>query len=81
MFRLYIDYWKKIFNYKESSDLKELISAIMFNMMILITILCMGIFVPINLENTLVKLWYGIMYIMILPTVSLMFRILKNKLF
>ena len=38
----------------------------------------MGIFVPVTWENVLVDFWYIVMYLMIIPTISLIIRMVRK---
>lgn len=78
MIQLYIDYWKNSFKYKENFNIKEFLTALIFNLVILAVILLMGIFVPVTWENTLVDFWYMVMYLMIIPTISLVIRMVRK---
>lgn len=77
MIRAYIDYWKKSFNYTEDVSINEFLIAFTFNVFILIIIWLSGIFVPITWENTFIDFWYTIMYLMIIPTISLVIRVIR----
>ena len=78
MLNLYSHYWKNAFNYKDRSNFKELICAVLFNSLMLISIYFIGLFAPPSLENTIVNLFYLIRIVMIFPTISLLFRLIKN---
>lgn len=78
MLKLYSSYWKKTFNYKDSSGFKELVCAISLNLLILMSIYFIGLFGPIYLENVIVDLFYLILVIMLFPTLSLLIRVLRN---
>ncbi|MCC4085819.1 hypothetical protein [Enterococcus faecalis] len=78
MLKLYINYWRKTFNYKDSSNSKEVICAILFNLLVLMGIYLVGVFIPVSLENVIVNLLYFILLVMIFPTVSLLSRVLKS---
>ena len=78
MLNLYSHYWKNAFNYKDKSNFKELMCAVLFNSLILISIYLIGLFGPPSLENTIVSLFYLIRIVMIFPTISLLFRLIKN---
>ena len=53
-------------------------TAFIFNSIILKVILLMGIFVPVTWENVLVDFWYIVMYLMIIPTISLIIRMVRK---
>ncbi|ENZ5663503.1 hypothetical protein ACGWY0_002800 [Enterococcus hirae] len=78
MIQLYIDYWKNSFKYKEPVSIQEFLTAFIFNSVILAVILLMGIFIPITWENALVDFWYTVMYLMIIPTISLIIRMVRK---
>lgn len=78
MIQLYIDYWKNSFKYKENFSIKEFWTAFIFNLFILAVILLMGILVPITWENAVVDLWYIAIFLMIIPTISLVIRMVKK---
>ena len=78
MIQLYIDYWKNSFKYNEDFSIKEFLTAFIFNLFILTVILLMGIFVPITWENALVDFWYIVIYLMIIPTISLIIRMVRK---
>lgn len=75
---MYLDYWKNIFNYKGVSKLSELVINILINMFVLSLILLSGIFVPFSWENTVVDIYYFVLLIMILSTISMIFRVINN---
>lgn len=78
MIQLYINYWKNSFKYKETVSINEFLTAFIFNSIILTVILLMGIFVPVTWENVLVDFWYIVMYLMIIPTISLIIRMVRK---
>ncbi len=79
MFHIYMEYWKKIFNYNDNSSIKEFISAMVFNVLLLLLIYCVGLIVPVNLENLIVDIWYIVLAIMIIPTISLIIRLIRKS--
>ncbi|EPN3659687.1 hypothetical protein ACTX2D_002711 [Enterococcus hirae] len=78
MIQLYINYWKNSFKYKETVSINEFLTVFIFNLIILAVILLMGIFVPVTWENVLVDFWYIVMYLMIIPTISLIIRMVRK---
>lgn len=67
---MYINYWKNAFDYKGTSSLISLMWCIMINIAVLVLIMVSGLFVPITWENTVVDIYYLVLLIMIIPTVS-----------
>ncbi|EMF0167785.1 hypothetical protein OPS10_002787 [Enterococcus hirae] len=55
-------------------------SAFIFNLFILAMILLVGVFVPITWENVVMDFWYIVMDLMIIPTISLVIRIIRKIL-
>ncbi|EMF0476406.1 hypothetical protein FNP19_RS13985 [Enterococcus hirae] len=55
-------------------------SAFIFNLFILAMILLVGVFVPITWENAVMDFWYIVMDLMIIPTISLVIRIIRKIL-
>ncbi|MGL9915193.1 hypothetical protein IGI95_002672 [Enterococcus sp. DIV0784] len=78
MLRMYSDYWKNTFNYKTRSNVKDLMCAAFFNLLILMGINLIGLLGPISLENIIVNLFYLTLLIMLFPTVSLLIRVFKS---
>lgn len=75
---MYVDYWKNIFNYKGISKLSHLGINIFINIVILFLIMLSGIFVPLKWENTVVDIYYFVLLIMILPTLSMLVRVVRS---
>ncbi|EZY67735.1 hypothetical protein V063_02704 [Staphylococcus aureus R0487] len=75
---LYLQYWRNIFNYNGTSKLRHLGFNIFINIIMLILIMASGIFVPISLENIVVDIYYSVLFIMILPTLSMIVRVVNN---
>lgn len=75
---MYISYWKQIFDYKGYSKLLHLFMNLAINILVLILILVVGLFVPITWENALVDIYYIVLIIMILPTLSMIVRVIRN---
>ncbi|EMF0066126.1 hypothetical protein EQ856_11460 [Enterococcus hirae] len=80
MIQAYMDYWKRSFNYTANVSMKEFLSAFIFNLFILAMILLVGVFVPITWENVVMDFWYIVMDLMIIPTISLVIRIIRKIL-
>ncbi len=80
MLKLYVNYWKKSFNYVNTSSIKEVISILIINFFILLITYSVGLIVPIRLENFIVDLWYTLLLVMVIPTVSLLVRLFRNYL-
>ena len=80
MIQAYMDYWKRSFNYIANVSMKEFLSAFIFNLFILAMILLVGVFVPITWENVVMDFWYIVMALMIIPTISLVIRIIRKIL-
>ncbi|EMF0152772.1 hypothetical protein ACTXLQ_13490 [Enterococcus hirae] len=80
MIQAYMDYWKRSFNYTANVSMKEFLSAFIFNLFILAMILLVGVFVPITWENVVMDFWYIVMALMIIPTISLVIRIIRKIL-
>ena len=78
MIQAYMDYWKRSFNYTANVSMKEFLSAFIFNLFILAMILLVGVFVPITWENVVMDFWYIVMDLMIIPTISLVIRIIRK---
>ncbi|WP_307984525.1 hypothetical protein [uncultured Lactococcus sp.] len=78
MFTTYLQFWKKIFKYQGKSDFKELLVSLIVNTVILFILFLIGLIVPVTLENLIVDVIYITMIIMILPTVSLIIRLIRN---
>ncbi|OEL02697.1 hypothetical protein AST12_09625 [Staphylococcus succinus] len=75
---MYINYWKNSFNYKGTSSLIDLVLCIMINIAVLVLIMVSGLFVPITWENTVVDIYYLVLLIMIIPTVSMIVRVVHS---
>jgi len=75
---MYLKYWKNIFNYKGSSKLSHLGINILINIVILFLIMFSGIFVPFKWENTVVDIYYFVLFIMFLPTISMLVRVVRS---
>lgn len=75
---MYLKYWKNIFNYKGTSKLSHLGLNILINIVILFCISFIGFFVPPSWENTFVDIYYYVLFIMILPTISMFVRVLRS---
>lgn len=80
MIQAYMDYWKRSFNYTANVSMKEFLSAFLFNLFILAMILLIGVFVPITWGNVVMDFWYIVMDLMIIPTISLVIRIIRKIL-
>ncbi|OIJ30439.1 hypothetical protein BK821_07685 [Staphylococcus sp. LCT-H4] len=75
---MYINYWKNAFDYKGTSSLINLIWCIVINIAVLVLIMVSGLFVPITWENTVVDIYYLVLLIMIIPTVSMAVRVVHS---
>ncbi|PNZ59424.1 hypothetical protein CD110_07490 [Staphylococcus casei] len=75
---MYINYWKNSFNYKGTSSLIDLVLCIMINIAVLVLIMVSGLFVPITWENTVVDIYYLVLLIMIIPTISMIVRVVHS---
>ncbi|PKI22894.1 hypothetical protein CW746_02410 [Staphylococcus succinus] len=75
---MYINYWKNAFDYKGTSSLINLIWCIVINIAVLVLIMVSGLFVPITWENTIVDIYYLVLLIMIIPTVSMVVRVVHS---
>lgn len=75
---MYINYWKNAFDYKGTSSLINLMWCIMINIAVLVLIMVSGLFVPITWENTVVDIYYLVLLIMIIPTVSMVVRVVHS---
>ncbi|PTI43425.1 hypothetical protein, partial [Staphylococcus succinus] len=75
---MYINYWKNAFDYKGTSSLINLIWCIVINIAVLVLIMVSGLFVPITWENTVVDIYYLVLLIMIVPTVSMVVRVVHS---
>lgn len=75
---MYLKYWKNIFNYKGTSKLSHLGVNILINILILFLIMLSGIFVPVKWENTVVDIYYFVLLIMFLPTISMLVRVVRS---
>ncbi|MDH9161028.1 hypothetical protein PYL56_06560 [Staphylococcus succinus] len=75
---MYINYWKNAFDYKGTSSLINLIWCIVINIAVLVLIMVSGLFVPIIWENTVVDIYYLVLLIMIIPTVSMAVRVVRS---
>lgn len=76
---MYLKYWKNIFNYKGTSKLSHLGINILINIVILFLIMFSGIFVPLKWENTVVDIYYFVLLLMVLPTLSMIVRVINNR--
>ncbi|MBS6193646.1 MAG: hypothetical protein KH815_11705 [Enterococcus hirae] len=79
MGKMYINYWKKSFVYTGKANLSEFFNALGGNIIIILLILLAGIVVPVTWENAVVNIMYGIEILMIIPTISLIIRLLKKS--
>lgn len=78
MFKLYLNYWKRIFDYKGTSDVIEIFIALAGNFLVIIFLNILGIVIPISWENSLVKFLYIVKLAMIVPAISLLVRVLNK---
>lgn len=78
MIQEYIDYWKKSFNYTAKFSINEFLIAFIVNFFILTIIFLIGIFVPGIWENILVDIWYIVIILMSIPTISLFIRLIRS---
>ncbi|HDT8116184.1 TPA: hypothetical protein RD674_002966, partial [Enterococcus faecalis] len=58
MFKLYLNYWKRIFDYKGTSDVIEIFIALAGDFLVIIFLNILGIVIPISWENSLVNFLY-----------------------
>ncbi|SCT35327.1 Uncharacterised protein [Staphylococcus caeli] len=75
---MYLEYWKNILNYKGVAKLSHLVINILINIFILFLIMISGIFVPFKWENIVVDIYYFILCVMFLPTISMIVRVINN---
>ncbi|RIN29481.1 hypothetical protein BU063_12300 [Staphylococcus succinus] len=75
---MYINYWKNAFDYKGTSSLINLIWCIVINIAVLVLIMVSGLFVPITWENKVVDIYYLVLLIMFIPTVSMVVRVVHS---
>lgn len=76
---MYLEYWKNTFNYKGQSKLGDLIINLFINFVILFFIFLLGYFlVPFQWERTLGTIFEVVQLVMILPTVSMIIRIVNR---
>lgn len=78
MLTTYLQFWKKIFKYQGKSNFKELLVSLAFNVVVLFILFLIGVIVPVTWENFIVDVFYLTMTIMLLPTVSLIIRLIRN---
>lgn len=75
----YFDYWKNIFKYEGEASLKDLLIAIAFNLLLLVVVYLIGLGGPTHWENTILNLMYFIEIVMILPTLSMIIRLIRRR--
>ncbi|WP_239642588.1 hypothetical protein, partial [Enterococcus faecalis] len=78
MFKLYLNYWKRIFDYKGTSDVIEIFIALAGDFLVIIFLNILGIVIPISWENSLVNFLYIVKLAMIVPAISLLVRVLNK---
>lgn len=78
MIRAYIEYIRKSFNYTADVNMKEAVTVFIFNFLIFFIVLSIGIFIPITWENILVDFLYSMMFLTVIPTISLMIRMIRE---
>ncbi|MGJ5847083.1 hypothetical protein ACSBQJ_13130 [Enterococcus sp. G203Y] len=78
MFKLYLNYWKRIFDYKGTSDVIEIFIALAGDFLVIIFLNILGIVIPISWENSLVNFFYIVKLAMIVPAISLLVRVLNK---
>ncbi|EEU65341.1 TPA: hypothetical protein ACN3I6_002148 [Enterococcus faecalis] len=78
MFKLYLNYWKRIFDYKGTSDVIEILIALAGDFLVIIFLNILGIVIPISWENSLVNFLYIVKLAMIVPAISLLVRVLNK---
>lgn len=78
MFKLYLNYWKRIFDYKGTSDVIEIFIALAGDFLVIIFLNILGIVIPISWENSLVIFIYIVKLAMIVPAISLLVRVLNK---
>ena len=75
---MYKEYWKRTFDYTGESKFSHLIFNILINILILFLILMVGVVVPVAWENTVVDIYYFVMFIMIFPTIAMIVRVIRS---
>ena len=78
MFKLYLNYWKRIFDYKGTSDVIEIFIALAGDFLVIIFLNILGIVILISWENSLVNFLYIVKLAMIVPAISLLVRVLNK---
>lgn len=76
---MYIEYWKRMFDYKGRSSVSHLMINMFINICVLVALILIGLFLlPTNLENIAVDLYYIVLILMIFPTVSMIVRVVRD---
>ena len=75
---MYINYWRKSFDYKSKAKLVELFTALAGNISIILLLLLVGLAVPVTHEQLVVDIMYVIGVLMILPMISLIYRLIQH---
>lgn len=69
---------KRIFDYKGTSDVIEILIALAGDFLVIIFLNILGIVIPISWENSLVNFLYIVKLAMIVPAISLLVRVLNK---
>lgn len=78
MVNTYINYWKKSFDYKSKANLTELFQALAGNFVVILIFILLGFIVPVTWENLIINAMYIVEFLMIIPTIALIVRLVKN---
>lgn len=74
----YINFWKRAFHFKGTANILEFIACVFFNLLIGLCIMISGFLVPISWENAIVDLYYIVLLLMVVPTISMFVRVIRT---
>lgn len=72
MFKLYFNYWKRIFDYKGILDVIEIFIVLVGDFLVIIFLNILGIVILISWENSLVNFLYIVKLVMIVLVILLL---------
>ncbi|MBF7018948.1 hypothetical protein ISO99_03390 [Staphylococcus sp. 18_1_E_LY] len=74
----YINFWKRAFDFKGTAKVIDFITCLFVNFFIALCIMISGFLVPFTWENAVVNLYYIVLLLMLVPTVSMFVRVIRT---
>lgn len=74
----YIKFWAQIFDFKGKSSVFEFLACVFVNVLIGLSIIVSGFLVPYSWENIIVNLYYIVLLLMLIPTLSMLVRVVRS---